>query len=183
MQYSPPLRRVDQNMDDLEAVSPGLQMEFHPLDPSVKMLWFLGRLVFWLIAGSGITAILLLLMAARPDWFIGLAIGISVFGSLVLLSIIWPFVSYKHWGYAIRETDFIIRSGVIWKRLSAVPFSRIQHVDSNAGPLERFFDISNLTIHTAGASAGSLSVPGLQTEHAEELRDYLSEVGHTHANL
>ncbi len=183
MDQHPPLRRIDEHMEDLEEVRPGPQVVFHSLDPSVRTLWFVGRLVFWGILGVVFAIVFFTLMIGKPEWRSFLLIAGLALGALALLSIVWPFISYKHWGYAIRNTDFLIRSGVIWKRLSAVPFSRIQHVDSDSGPLERSFGIANLIIHTAGSGSGSLGVPGLQAEHAEELRDYLSEVGHTHANL
>ena len=56
-------------------------------------------------------------------------------------------------------------------------------MDTDAGPVERWFGLANLIIHTAGAHEGSLKAPGLPQKEAERLRDYLSKVGHTHANL
>jgi len=45
------------------------------------------------------------------------------------------------------------------------------------------FGMANLKIHTAGSQLGAMRVPGLPAARAEELRDRLSEVGHTHANI
>ena len=110
-------------------------------------------------------------------------LGFIVLLGLAILHLCWPILSFSCWGFAIRRTDFLLRSGVLWKSVIAVPFNRIQHVDTNAGPIERSFGLANLVIHTAGSHLGSVRVPGLPTEYAASLRDYLSEVGHTHANI
>ena len=183
MEYNPPLRRVDEVDDDLETLEPGPNEAFYLLDPAVRYIWFVGRSIFWGIVTVFTVIVGVLGRVADAIWAPYILPGVIVLGLLAILNLLWPFISYRHWGYAIRDKDLLIRSGVLWKRISAVPFSRIQHVDSHAGPFERTMDIANLVIHTAGSHMGRLEVPGLATEHAEELRDFLSEVGHTHANI
>ncbi len=183
MEYSPPVRRVVQGTTDLERLKPMAGAQFYALDSNVRLLWFLGRLIFWSLILMVFLFLGLFGVFTQSGLRMYLPLAFGVLLVLALIHLIWPFISYKHWGYALRPTDFLIRSGVIWKRMSAVPFSRIQHVDSDAGPIERSFGIANLVIHTAGSHSGSLTLPGLPAERAESLRDYLSEVGHTHANL
>ena len=183
MESMPPVRFPAPDSPNMSELTPAPQADFQKLDPSVRILWFIGRLIMWAFLSVIFIAVglfgLFANAAVRP--FIGL--GILVLGCLALLHLIWPFISYAYWGYALRDTDILIRSGVIWKRVSAIPFSRIQHVDSDAGPIERMFGVANLVIHTAGSGMGSMGIPGIESQHAEDLRDYLSEVGHTHANL
>ena len=183
MEQAPPLRRIENEEPSLDKLRPMANAEFCHLDPSVRYLWFLGRGIFWIIVFS----ITLAYVIYRISFGSGLEVSFylyAIFGIFVaFLHLLWPFISYKYWGFALRETDLLIRSGVFWKRVSVVPFSRIQHVDSDAGPIERSFGLANLMIHTAGAHISSLGIPGLQAAYAEELRDYLSEVGHTHANI
>jgi hypothetical protein len=178
----PPIRRVDDPAYDLGNLSPLPAIPFRKLDPIVRLLWVIGKLIFW-----GVLFMILLVvgiftsLADRLPSYLPL-IGLAM-AALALLHIIWPVISYPKWGYALRHHDFLLRSGVLWKRVIAVPFARIQHVDSDAGPLERSFGVANLVIHTAGSQLGAVVVPGLPAEQAEALRDYLSEVGHTHANI
>ena len=186
MEPIPPLRRFSDPGWDLEKIKPQPHVDFSMLDPNVRYLWFLGRGIFWAIVFVfvlflGIVARLADQLAIDTPFI--LPVAVLVLGGLAMLHLVWPFISYRHWGYALRRTDVLIRSGVIWKRLTAIPFSRIQHVDSNAGPMERSFGVANLVIHTAGSQMGTIGVPGIPAEHAEALRDYLSEVGHTHANI
>lgn len=185
MEYAPPVRRMPYQGPDLGQMQPLPQPEYQKLDPAVRYLWMISKIIFWMIIGSGLFFVAV--MANFLGWALQnpiLALLIAGgLGSLILLHVFWPFLSYPRWGYALRETDLLIRSGVLFKGVVAVPFNRIQHVDSNAGPLTRSMGMAQLSIHTAGSHMGSISLPGLPAKRAEELRDYLSHVGHTHANI
>jgi membrane protein YdbS with pleckstrin-like domain len=85
-------------------------------------------------------------------------------------SLAWPFISVPRQGYAVRDKDIVFKSGVIWQKVTAIPFNRIQHVEKSSTPLDRYFRISNLKIYTAGGSAGDLRISGLSADIAERLR-------------
>lgn len=144
-----------------------------------------GRLIFLVILSLG--GMFVLFLTGGLGWMLQHplmgAVGLVMVGLLFVLYLLWPFAAYPHWGFALRETDLLIRSGVLWRHVIAVPFNRIQHVDSTAGPLMRSMGLARLTIHTAGSQMGSVGLPGLPAARAEVLRDYLSRVGHSHANL
>ncbi len=182
-QINPPLRRITYLGKDLAGFEPAVNRSFYTLDPGVRFLWMIGRGISWTI----LLCLLLFLafiskitQGSATTWLIRAFIGAL---PLAAMSLVWPLLAYKHWGLAIRDHDVMIRYGVLFKRVMTVPFSRIQHVDTHSGPIERSMGLSTLIIHTAGAQLSSLSVPGLPIEEAEQLRDYLSKMGHTHANL
>lgn len=182
MEPLPELRRIEENSNSLAELRPSPNTEFEYLDSKVRFLWIISRGIFWLIIFAVLTPIFL--AGAFEDVSqIWLLTGMAVLGFLSFLHLSWPIFSFRCWGFAIRRTDFLLRSGVIWKSVIAVPFNRIQHVDTNAGPIERSFGLANLVIHTAGSHLGSVRVPGLPSDYAASLRDYLSEVGHSHANI
>ena len=84
------------------------------------------------------------------------------------------------WGYLEREQDLLVRRGLLFRRLSVVPYGRMQTVDVTAGPLERAFGLASLRLHTA--SAGSdCRIPGLPSEVAAGLRDRLARLGEANA--
>jgi membrane protein YdbS with pleckstrin-like domain len=87
---------------------------------------------------------------------------------------------YRSWGYAEREDDLLIRRGVMFARLSVVPYGRMQFIDVTAGPLERAFGLATLRLHTA-AAATDARIPGLEREEAGRLRDSLAELGEAQA--
>ncbi|SCE64728.1 hypothetical protein GA0070216_101120 [Micromonospora matsumotoense] len=93
----------------------------------------------------------------------------------------WTIVRAVHaWGYAERADDLLVRHGLLVRRLSIVPYSRMQFVDVSAGPLERAFDLATVQLHTA-AAATDARVPGLRPAEASRLRDRLTALGEDRA--
>jgi membrane protein YdbS with pleckstrin-like domain len=84
------------------------------------------------------------------------------------------------WGYAERDDDLLVRRGVLVRRLSVVPYGRLQYVDVTAGPLDRRLGIARVTLHTA-AAASDASIPGLPAAEATRLRDRLAALGEARA--
>jgi hypothetical protein len=81
-------------------------------------------------------------------------------------------------GYQLRRDDLVFRRGILWQRMVAVPYGRMQLVDITHGPLDRGFGIAQLKVVTAAAATGVV-LPGLRQEAAEQLRDTLIEVAET----
>ena len=107
----------------------------------------------------------------------GFAAAVFVAGALS-----WRFVGrrFGSWGYAEREDDLLVRRGVMFARLSVVPYGRMQFIDVTAGPLERAFGLASVRLHTA-AAATDARIPGLTREEAARLRDRLAELGEAQA--
>ena len=107
----------------------------------------------------------------------GLAVAVLVVGALL-----WRFVGrrFGSWGYAEREDDLLVRRGVMFARLSVVPYGRMQFIDVTAGPLERAFGLATVRLHTA-AAATDARIPGLERDEAARLRDRLAELGEAQA--
>jgi len=122
-----------------------------------------GGLVAWLVTGwdpAGLAAALVVLLAAVRS----LAVVRAV----------------RAWGYAERERDLLVRHGLLVRRLSIVPYARMQFVDVTAGPLERAFHLATVQLHTA-AAASDAKIPGLAPEEASRLRDRLTALGEDRA--
>ncbi len=81
-------------------------------------------------------------------------------------------------GYMLREDDMLFRTGIMFRRMVAVPYGRMQLVDINRGPLARAFGLAELKLITAAATT-ALTIPGLPFEDAEQLRDHLVAVAET----
>lgn len=87
---------------------------------------------------------------------------------------------YRAWGYSTRDQDLMVRRGVVIRRVSVVPYGRMQFVDVAQGPLDRRFGIASVVLHTA-AAATDARIPGLPEDEAAKLRDRLAELGEAHA--
>jgi membrane protein YdbS with pleckstrin-like domain len=87
---------------------------------------------------------------------------------------------FEAWGYAERADDLLVARGVMFERLSVIPYGRMQFIDVTAGPLERIFGLATVKMHTA-AVASNARIPGLERAEAERLRDRLAELGEAQA--
>ncbi|MGO8686324.1 MAG: PH domain-containing protein [Candidatus Dormibacteria bacterium] len=106
----------------------------------------------------------------------GALIGVGV---CVLFAAVTWFVErgrYRSWGYLEREEDLVVRRGLVFHRLTVVPFGRMQFVDVTAGPVDRLFDLATVQLHTA-AAATDARIPGLRSQDAAQLRDRLAALG------
>ncbi len=79
-------------------------------------------------------------------------------------------------GYAERDDDLLFRKGIMFRTLVVVPYGRMQFVDVQAGPLDRWGGIAKVQLHT-GSRASDAAIPGLSPAEADRLRDRLAERG------
>ncbi len=122
----------------------------------------------------GIVAVVVALVVPSLQWIPWLVAASSVVEAIG--SFIWAGRSQRAWGYAENDEDLLVTSGVMFKRLVAVPYGRMQFVDVQAGPLQRFFGVATVTLHTASAETTS-NIPGLPSSEATRLRNRLTELG------
>lgn len=125
---------------------------------------------------------LALMLVALPLTFITVFANIPLLPATIFWSawaivfaalLIWPIIALPKRGYVVRDKDILFRRGVIWRSVTAVPFNRIQHVETSNTPLDRKYDLATLQLFTAGGSSGDLKIDGLAASVAEQLRIYL----------
>jgi membrane protein YdbS with pleckstrin-like domain len=92
---------------------------------------------------------------------------------------IWAGRNQRSWGYAENADDLLVTRGVMFRRLVAIPYGRMQFVDVQAGPLARRFGIAPVTLHTASTETAA-DIPGLPAAEATRLRNRLTELGESH---
>ncbi|WP_213455866.1 PH domain-containing protein [Rhizomonospora bruguierae] len=147
---------------------------WRPVSPRLIVIELLG-----LAIGLG-----LLLVAALVAWAISGSnwFGLAVAAIIVLAAVRAATIvrAVRAWGYAERDDDLLVRHGLLVRRLSIVPYARMQFVDVTAGPLERMFGLATVQLHTA-AAASDARVPGLAPAEASRLRDRLTALGQVRA--
>lgn len=88
-------------------------------------------------------------------------------------------VRFRRKGYALREHDIVFRTGLFWRKVTVLPFDRVQHAEVTHGPLQRRFGVATLKFFTAGGSSVDLKIEGLLADDAERLREtVLERAGH-----
>lgn len=83
-------------------------------------------------------------------------------------------ISFKTRKYIVREKDLSYKSGLLFKKLTTVPFNRIQHIEIDQGPFTRMFHLVSLSVFTAGDSSDDLKIRGLLKEEADQINDFIS---------
>jgi membrane protein YdbS with pleckstrin-like domain len=156
------------SLPSLEAI------DWQPMHRSLVLQIMLKRLIFVAVlvaaplVGNAIPGVRI----APTEWIL------SAVGVFSVFYLGWPAISVPLIGIASREKDIAYRHGVIWRSVTAVPFSRIQHVETSRGPFDRRFGTASLQLFTAGGSSGDLHVHGLDARHAERLRGFIvSRIG------
>ena len=100
----------------------------------------------------------------------------AIVGPLGLIALLLlPGRRYRAWGYREDEDELHVRSGMLFRLHTIVPFGRVQHIDIAQGPVERSFGVATLILHTAGTRASSVPLPGLRRDQAEAMRDRIRE--------
>lgn len=137
-----------------------------------------------IIQTAAATVVVLVIALLIADGSGGGAVGIAVTAAVVLAVAVVAAITMRRrvraWGYAEREDDLLVRRGLWFRRLSVVPYGRMQFVDMTAGPFERVFGLATVRMHTA-AAASDARIPGLPVPEAERLRDQLTALGEAQA--
>jgi membrane protein YdbS with pleckstrin-like domain len=152
--------------------------EEHQLDPRV--------IPMQRVAGSIVAAVLAAVtgVGALSAWVGNGAslLGLLVVGTLWLLfnglsvwhTQRWPAVAYRHTWYRVDERGLEIRRGVVWRAVTNVPRSRVQHTDVAQGPLDRRYGLGTLVVHTAGTDHAKVMLEGLDHGVALAIREQLT---------
>jgi hypothetical protein len=124
--------------------------------------------------------------------FAGVAVGLSfawdtagpIVGIIGAVVLVWAWFAIgrnaRSWGYVERADDMVVTHGAMFKKLTVVPYGRMQLVDVKAGPIARSFGLVSVKLHTAAATTDA-QVRGLTPDHAGALRDRLTALGEAHA--
>lgn len=147
-----------------------------PLNPLAPR----ARLLFHLQAGSQLLFLwaplcvgLAVVVALAVDLTVALVAAAGLFLVTVLAAVWLPSMSYDRWGWLLRDTDLLVRHGVVFRIATAIPIGRIQHVDVRQGPIEQWLGLARVHVHTASGVGSDGTIPGLEAAVAEELRDQL----------
>ncbi|MCF8371914.1 MAG: PH domain-containing protein [Bacteroidales bacterium] len=108
---------------------------------------------------------------------------LGFYSGLTVLYILRLFLIIKAFplkGYSLRQHDIIFRTGLIIRKITSIPFNRIQHSEVRQSFLARLLKITRLKIYTAGGSTSDLSIHGLSPNEAARIKDFLSKTVASH---
>ncbi|HST61421.1 MAG TPA: PH domain-containing protein [Longimicrobium sp.] len=142
------------------------------LDPRVELLWQVNAALGWIVWIS-LAAVALFVFDRSPAWASLMAPVAATYVMQV------PTRRYRHFVFRVGPADVRVAHGWLWRTESVVLHSRIQHVDTRQGPVERMMGLATVVIFTAGSVGAMVAIPGLATARAEALRDELVRLSGT----
>jgi uncharacterized protein len=147
------------------------QTPFHKLTPRAIRVWQMGNAIgnlFFIALPVAYGAV----FGTQGFHFWVITVSALLFVSLWVLSIVlFPYLTWKNWRYAIDEREIDLKRGVIVKNRTLIPLSRVQHVDTRQGPLLRWYNLASVTISTA---ATTHEIPALDAVLADRVRNQIS---------
>lgn len=136
----------------------------------VRLLWMAFGLLW------GVIGALSLLAVDRWVYDLPTSVAVSVGAVISLIGLLYGARRFSVWGFELQPDSLYLERGVVTFVETAVPFVRVQHVDTQFGPLERLLGLSSVVVYTAGSRNADVRIPGLRPERARKLQDTLREL-------
>lgn len=141
-----------------------------PLSGKAVTLWRVTTLGRGALITAFIVGVEIVIGLPLPTGVLGGTAGVLT----VIAAATLPRLRWRAWGFALRERDLYMRHGVIFRTTSIVPHARIQHVDTRHGPVDRWLGLASVVVFTAGNRGAILTIPALEADEAEVIRDRLA---------
>ncbi|WP_440312677.1 PH domain-containing protein [Leucobacter chromiireducens] len=154
---------------------PNHDAEWQRVSPSYAWADLIVNLVLVLVVGAVVGFIV---FVNAGDQRVLPLIGLGAVVVALLVNALFAFRRVRAIGYILREDDLLFRRGIMFERVVAVPYGRLQLVDVTRGPLLRALGLATLKFVTASAATG-VQLPGLKLDDAEALRDRLVALAET----
>src|SRR5215207_454364 len=117
------------------------------LHPVAMLVGAISTLRRW-VSGLVFPGVVLLVSQGFSLW----TVTLFLFGLLVVafLAALWGFLSWRATTYAVTGNSFRLKRGVLQKSERTIPLDHVQSVDTVQGIIQRFFDVVEVRIETAG---------------------------------
>lgn len=130
----------------------------------VKFFWqILPGLIFPLIAAGSLDSRGLILLIAVPAVFI--------------LALLLQFFSWRMTWLSAADGQLVIKSGIFWKKVKAIPFEKINTIDLSRNLFQRLFGTCRLKVDTGAVTGGSKKGAEVNLvftlKQAESIRSYI----------
>ena len=112
--------------------------------------------------------------ALGSPWTVLVPVVVAAVGLAAV--VLAPGLRHRRWRYAVREQEIDIRHGTFVVKRTVVPIRRVQHVDTEQGPLQNMFGLASVAFHTA---AGETEIPALRQAQAEVVRARIAQLART----
>jgi hypothetical protein len=136
-----------------------------------RRYWTVRALPVWVVVGG--IEYLVLSDNDIPGWVVALVATISGIVAVGHLTVM-PQWRYRVHRWEITDTAVYTRAGWFTQERRIAPIARVQTVDTQRGPFEQAFRLSNVTVTTASAR-GPIKIHALDRSVADETVAWLTE--------
>ena len=140
-----------------------------PVSPAFAGVLRVQALLIAVAAALGLSLLDWLLLP-RIGGPVGLPTALGWIGAAIFVLVI-PARRAARWGFRIGEEELRVAHGWLFRTDTIVPFVRVQHIDVGQGPVERWFGLSHLVVHTSGTHNSMVMLPGLPADLAAAMRE------------
>lgn len=132
---------------------------------------YLSRAIFMAVIVSAVSLYIVFVDdGTLSDWIPLIAILLLV---LLVCLIMFPPVYHRHYRFRIDDDEIDVRSGVLFLTHILVPVERVHQVEVSRGPIDRLYDLAEVTVTTAG---GKFTMSHLSDDDAEDIAERLNRV-------
>ena len=140
------------------------------LHPRIRFLWVAQTAIMAIVLGAVFVAIDRWITPVPTAGLVGVVAVALVLGAAYAIRL------YQVWQFELQPDALYLERGVITFVETAVPFVRVQHVDTQFGPIERALGLSSVVVYTAGSRNADVRIPGLPPNRARDLQDTLRQL-------
>lgn len=140
------------------------------LHPRIRILWVAQMAIMAIVLGVVFVAIDRWITPVPTAGLVGVVAVALVLGAAYAIRL------YQVWQFELQPDALYLERGVITFVETAVPFVRVQHVDTQFGPIERALGLSSVVVYTAGSRNADVRIPGLPPSRARDLQDTLRQL-------
>lgn len=142
-----------------------LEKDYERISKKAVRCWQIKGAIF---SGFVTAALLVVYFLWFKHWYI-----LPVIPAVIALKcFILPAIEYRQWQYRVEADRVEIIHGIFILQWGIIPINRIQHLKIEQGFLQKRFDISNVTIYTAGAIQWIKALP---SDRAKQIIDQLNK--------
>lgn len=141
------------------------------VSPQARWYWATRALLVWFVVIA--VEIVILLAPRDPSGIYSAVLAVTVCLAIAHLAVM-PQWRYRVHRWEIGESAVYTQSGWFSQERRIAPLARIQTVDTQRGPVEQLFGLSNVTVTTASAK-GPLKIHALDAPVADRLVERLTE--------
>lgn len=145
------------------------ELHYEPVSPRFRSV----QIVSAVIAYSLLAVLALLLLLVDTYWWCVAAEIVITVSFIITLSILRK--AYKFKGYALREHDITYRGGVIFPKITTVPFTKIQQVSIKQNPVSKYFGLCAIDIVNGAQGLSSIAIQGLTKEKADAVKNVITQ--------